>query len=465
MKKWGFLAIYCCLLVVSAHSFAAAEPAVITDVQYWLAPDHVQTIIFFDRAVQPSYHTRSNPDRFVLEIANTKDLFGDRSLDVNDVTLQRIRVQRLETGTTQVVFDLSRPAEATVQVLPGLNDQSDRVIVNLFDQVAQEQAQEERIEQQQAAQEFKEKRHHIVVLDPGHGGHDPGATSANGLKEKDLVLDFAKRIKAILEQNVPNVKVYLTRDRDYFLPLPKRTEIAKEYEADLFISLHVNANTSKKAQGFSVYTLSEKASDDAAALLAEQENASDILFGGAETPLPLKNDQMLTFVLADLSMTASLQHSLEFGRISLNTALANLKKYGIAREGLKRANFVVLRSAEMPAVLVEACYISNNREEKLLDQKDFRHNIAASIANSIKEYFAEIGETRQTPQMAAVYQQEAKLDISNEPGDQQRMHVVRNGESLSLIAEKYHIDLAQLRQANQLASADMIYVGQQLWIP
>lgn len=462
MKKWGSLGILVCILLLCASSLLAAEPATMTDIQYWLAPDHVQTIIFFDRPVQPSYHTRSNPDRFVLEVANAKDLFGDRSLDVNDVTLQRIRVQRLETGTTQIVFDLSRKVEPTVQVLPGLNDQSDRVIVNLFDQVVQEQAQQERIEQQQVVQEFKQNQYHIVVLDPGHGGHDPGAVSASGLKEKDLVLDVAKKIKAILEKNAPNVKVYLTRDRDYFLPLPKRTEIAKEYHADLFISLHVNANRSKKAQGFSVYTLSEKASDDAAALLAEQENASDILFGGAETPLPIKNDEMLTFVLADLSMTASLQHSLEFGRISLSTALTNLKKYGIAREGLKRANFVVLRSADMPAVLVEACYISNSREEKLLDQKEFRNSIAYSIAGSIKEYFAEIGETRQTPQIA--YQQEAKLDLSSAAG-QRKMHVVRNGESLSLIAEKYKINLAQLRQANQLASADMIYVGQQLWIP
>jgi len=463
MKKLAFLAIYCWLLLACVHSFAAAEPAVITDIQYWLAPDHVQTIIFFDRPVQPSYHTRSNPDRFVLEIANTKDLFGNRNLDVNDVTLQRIRVQRLETGTMQVVFDLARKVEATVQVLPGLNDQSDRVIVNLFDQVVQEQAQQARIEQQQVLQEFKDNQYHIVVLDPGHGGHDPGAVSANGMKEKDLVLDFAKNIKAILEKHAPNIKVYLTRDRDYYLTLPKRTEIAKEYNADLFISLHVNANRSKKAQGFSVYTLSEKASDDAAALLAEQENASDILFGGAETPVPLKGEQMLTFVLADLSMTASLQHSLEFGRISLNTALANLKKYGISREGLKRANFAVLRSADMPAVLVEACYISNSREEKLLDQREFRNNIAHSIASSVKEYFSEIGETRQAPQIA--YQQEAKLTIQGAGGNQQKVHVVRNGESLSLIAEKYRIDLAQLRQANQLASADMIYVGQQLWIP
>lgn len=462
MMKWMWTGIFACMLLLNAAVLMAAEPATITDIQYWLAPDHIQTIIFFDRPVQPSYHTRSNPDRFVLEVANAKDLFGDRSLDVNDVTLQRIRVQRLETGTTQIVFDLSRTVEPTVQVLPGLNDQSDRVIVNLFDQVVQEQAQQERIEQQQVAQEFKDNQYHIVVLDPGHGGHDPGAVSASGLKEKDIVLDFAKKVKAILEKSAPNVKVYLTRDRDYFLPLPKRTEIAKEYQADLFISLHVNANRSKKAQGFSVYTLSEKASDDAAALLAEQENASDILFGGAETPVPIKNDEMLTFVLADLSMTASLQHSLEFGRISLSAALANLKKYGVAREGLKRANFVVLRSAEMPAVLVEACYISNSREEKLLDQKEFRNSIAYSIASSIKEYFAEIGETRQTPHR--VYQQEAKLDRSAVP-DQRKMHVVRTGESLSLIAEKYHINLAQLRQANQLASADMIYVGQQLWIP
>ena len=437
-----------------------ADAAVITDIQYWLAPDHIQTIIFFDRPVQPTAHTRSNPERFVLEIPDCQDLFGNRAIDVNDVALQRIRVQRLQSGTMQVVFDLTRKIEATMQALPSFNDQPDRVIVNLFDQMAQEQVEQARVERQHETLELNQQQYHIVVLDPGHGGHDPGATSANGLNEKDIVLDVAKKAQAILEKSAPNIKVYLTRDSDYFLELPKRTEIAKEYQADLFISLHVNANTSKRAGGFSVYTLSEEASDDAARLLAEQENASDVLFGGVKTPIPSNSDEMLTFVLADFMTSAALEHSLRFSEISTNRVVADLRQYGVQKEGLKRANFVVLRSADMPAVLMEVCYISNSREEKLLDQKEFRGNVAQGVAKSIMQYFAEMG-TLAAPRMARLSTQDsaAGADQCN------KVHVVKSGESLSVIAGKYNVNLAQLRQANQLASADMIYVGQRLWIP
>lgn len=314
-----------CVACLAWSRATAAAPAMITDIQYWLAPDHIQTIIFFDRPVQPTSHTRQNPERFVLEIADCQDLFGDRAIDVNDVALRRIRVQRLQNGTMQIVFDLTRKIEATVQALPSFQEQPDRVIVNLFDEVAQEQVEQERVERQQETQALKNQQYHIVVLDPGHGGHDPGASSSNGLKEKDVVLDLAKKIQARLEKIAPNIKVYLTRDSDYFLPLPKRTDIAKEYQADLFISLHVNSNESKKAQGFSVYTLSEKASDEAARLLAEQENASDLLLSGKETPIPSNSEEMLTFVLADFMTSADLERSLRFSEISTNLVVASLQ--------------------------------------------------------------------------------------------------------------------------------------------
>jgi N-acetylmuramoyl-L-alanine amidase len=261
--------------------------------------------------------------------------------------------------------------------------------------------------------------------------------------------------------------VYLTRDGDYFLPLPTRTEIAKDYHADLFISLHVNANPRHKVNGFSVYTLSEKATDEAARRLAEQENSADLLFGGIATPIP-KDDSLLNFVLADLSATSALQHSLEFGRIAVNTTVADLAKYRIHKEGLKRANFVVLRSADMPAVLVEACYISNKREAKFLKQKEFRNRIAQSLAKSTIDYFAKIHNSAK-PHVVQLQNYPSRLsditpDVSS-PSPFYKVHVVKSGESLSVIAGKYKVELTQLRQVNQLASADLIYVGQRLWIP
>ena len=443
-----------------------ASPSRILEVQYWLAPDHIQAIIYFDRVVAPSYHHRPNPDRFVLEISECEPIYGNQTLAVNDVTLQQIRVQQLNSGTTQVVFDLTRKVEASVQVLSRLNGQPDQVIVNLFDAVVQEKMPPKTPELHSITpKRMPQKQSHIVVLDPGHGGRDPGAIGPTGLKEKDVVLDLARRMQKILQKNASSIKVYLTRDGDYFLPLRKRTEIAKEHNADLFISLHVNANPSRRVQGFSVYTLSENATDAAARELAEKENAAD-LFGGVQTPTPTDDDPLLKFILADLSTTAALQHSLDFGQISVNRAVSSLKQYHIVKEGVKRANFVVLRIADIPSVLVEACYISNKREEQLLNQKEFRQKLAEAMARSIEEYFAQMPNSG-NPQIVQVQEAPAAMPVSAtfSSTPEYKVHVVKSGESLSVIAGKYKVNLSTLRQINQLASADLIYVGQKLWIP
>lgn len=444
-----------------------------TDIQYWLAPDHIQTTIYFDDAVNPGYHHRSNPARFVVEIPHCEYLWGDQKISVNDRMLQRIRVQRLNNGTLQVVFDLTEKMEAAVQTFPKAPGQLNRVVVTLYDHHYQPSAPPQTQPLQQIAEipqqttahisvpmTLPEQRAYIVVLDPGHGGRDPGASTRNGLKEKDIVLDLARKMKSIIQQNAPYIHVYLTREDDTFLTLPKRTEIAEQYQADLFVSLHVNANPSKKVQGFSVYTLSENATDAAAHELAEKENAVDLLFG-VETPVP-QNDSMLTFILADLSKTAWLQHSLEFGKLTVDKTIAALSPHKVAREGLKRANFAVLRTAAMPAVLVEACYISNTKEEKLLTRQDFRLSIAQALADSTIEYFAQRPSSRRT--QVAQMQRPISSQVST-AAVQPRVHVVKSGESLSVIAGKYNVELAQLRNANKIASADLIYVGQQLWIP
>ncbi|MBD3306467.1 LysM peptidoglycan-binding domain-containing protein [candidate division KSB3 bacterium] len=472
MKRYVWLGCVSLLLgVLGVGRGATASSTRITDVQYWLAPDHIQTIISLDAATDYSSHYRSDPDRFVLEIPNCQYIHGKQTIAVNDVLLQRIRVQRLSNGTTQVVFDLSEKVEAEVQFLSKFNGQPERIVVNLFDEYRQEQTEQQRVERLQMTRQLKQEQHYIVVLDPGHGGRDPGAIGRDGRKEKDIVLDIAQRMKKLIEQKAPSIKVYLTRDGDYFLSLRKRTEIARDYNADLFISLHVNANPSRKVHGFSVYTLSEEATDEAAKRLAEKENAAD-LFGGVETPTP-DEDTLLKFVLADLSTTASLQHSLEFGRISVNTTVADLQAYHIQKEGLKRANFIVLRTADMPAVLVEACYISNARESKLLNQKEFRTKLAQSLAKSTIHYFDQM-RAFSKPQYvqfnasppAAAPQIMTATEVSHHTSPAPyKVHVVKSGESLSVIAGKYQVDLSQLRQVNRLASADLIYVGQRLWIP
>lgn len=495
MKHGLFLMLASVLLIVSCVIPAQAS-SLIVDVQYWLAPDLIQLVISFDQLVQPTYHYRTNPERFVLEIPDCSDIRGDQTLPVNDVTLQRIRVHQLNNKRMQIVCDLTKKVNAEVQVLPRFNGQPDRIVVNLFD-LAQEtkqppqaepipqplqvqqmplspppqveqtpQPQPPQVEQPRVAERPKQHQNYIVVLDPGHGGRDSGAVGDNGVEEKDVVLDLALRIQEMIHKKAANIEVYLTRDKDVFLPLRKRTEIAEKYHADLFVSLHVNANPSSSARGFSVYTLSETATDHAAKTLAEQENAADQLFGGNATPIPI-DDSLLTFVLADLSKTSELQHSLEFGKITVNTTVANLRQYRIEKEGLKRANFAVLRTAEMPAVLVESCYLTNARESVLLNQQEFRIKIAQSLTKSTLDYFYQMRNSgQQVVQSEGQPVSVAMLDNSGQQDESQaKVHVVKSGESLSLIAGKYNVELGQLLQANKLAGADTIYVGQQLWIP
>ena len=474
MKRWlrcvgGILA----LLIWFAAPIAAA-PVMITDIRYWLAPDHTQTIIALDSPAQPSYHQRSNPSRFVVEIPQSEPLRGDEVIPVNDVTLQQIRVQHLNNGTTQIVFDLKAHVDADVQVLAQFNGQPDRVIVNLFDQARPKATPPQATpppppaERNQTTTRAKPYEDYLVVLDPGHGGQDSGAVGPNGLEEKDVVLDLARRIRTELQENAPHIKVVLTREKDDFLPLPKRTELAEERRADLFISLHINANPSSKAHGFSVYTLSEKASDEAARVLADKENAADLVFGGVATPIPA-DDPLLTLVLADLTKTSWLQHSLKFGQMAVDAAITNLWKEKIPKEGLKRANFVVLRTAAMPAVIVEACYLSNAKEEALLTEEAFRAKIAQSLAKSMIEYFAQMRNSKKS-QVAQLQAASAALPVlyaaeTNPPRPTQKTHVVKAGESLSIIAADYNADLAQLLQLNHLTTADVLQVGQRLWIP
>lgn len=502
MKHWGIGVMISGLLLLCTSGSAVAAAVMITDLQYWLAPNHIQTVLALNTTASPGYHHRSNPARFVLEIPDCDYLWGSQTIAVNDLLLQRIRIQRLGNGTTQVVFDLAQKAEADVQILPPANGQPDRIIVTLFD-AGQQTTNQPQVSPMpvptQTAETLKKAAPaplpevpvqraalanpvpnvpvqkaalprpstQIVVLDPGHGGQDPGAIGANGLREKDVVLEMARSIRTLLERNAPHVKVVLTRDDDSFLSLPKRTEIAEEAQADLFVSLHVNANPSRKVNGFSVYTLSENATDAAARELAEKENAVDLLFGGIETPKPT-NDALLAFVLADLSKTAWLQHSLEFGRLSVDTTVAALRKYKIEKEGLKRANFAVLRTAAMPAVLVEACYISNEKEEGLLTRQDFQMKLAQSLAKSIMDYFAQ-WQNSGKPQVIQASADKSAMALLSQGESQTRspnkVHVVKSGESLSVIAGKYGVDLIELYQLNNLVSADTLQVGQKLWIP
>ena len=220
-----------------------------------------------------------------------------------------------------------------------------------------------------------------IALDPGHGGEDSGAIGATGTLEKDLVLSIAKRLKFKLEE-LPNVRVMLTRDADYFVPLGVRVEKARKVQADLFVSLHADAFITPSASGSSVFVLSEKgASSTAARWMANKENLADAI-GGVNLG---SHDRQLAGVLLDLSTTAQISDSLKLGAAVLGEigGIARLHKGSV-----EQAGFAVLKAPDIPSILIETAFISNPQEEARLKDNGYQDQIADAITKGIRRYFA-----------------------------------------------------------------------------
>jgi len=220
-----------------------------------------------------------------------------------------------------------------------------------------------------------------IALDPGHGGEDPGATGATGIHEKDIVLEIAKRLKGKLEE-LPNTRVMLTRDADFFVPLGQRVEKARKVQADLFVSIHADAFIQPSARGSSVFVLSEKgASSSAARWLANDQNKADLI-GGVNLGT---QDKQLASVLFDLSTTAQINDSMKLGKAVLSE-IGGINR--LHKGSVEQAGFAVLKAPDIPSILVETAFISNPEEEAKLKDDAYQNQLADAITKGIKRYFA-----------------------------------------------------------------------------
>jgi N-acetylmuramoyl-L-alanine amidase len=286
----------------------------------------------------------------------------------------------------------------------------------------------------------------IIAVDAGHGGKDPGAHGPRGVQEKDVTLRIARRLVEIISAE-PGMRGVLTRDRDEFIPLRGRMERARAATADLFLSIHADAVRNRRVQGASVYVLNEKgATDEAARRLAARENAADLI-GGVSLG---DKDRTLASVLLDLSQNAALSSSIDVA----DSILAEMSRVGTVRKRrVMQAPFMVLKSPDVPSVLIETAYISNPEEERRLDNHAYRERLALAIFNGARDYFY-----GNPPRDSLV----AQLSRRQLAGGMQ--HVTRRGESLSEIASRYNTSVRRIRAANQL-KGDKVAVGQVLRIP
>lgn len=276
----------------------------------------------------------------------------------------------------------------------------------------------------------------VIAIDAGHGGEDPGARGHRGTREKTVVLAIARRFKALVEKE-PGMRPVMIRDGDYYISLRGRIKKARQKRADIFISIHADAFHNKKARGSSVYTLSPRgATSEAARWLAESENKADLI-GGVSLD---DKDDLLASVLLDLSQTASLEASLDVA----DHILGGLKRVGkVHKRRVQSASFMVLKSPDIPSVLVETAFISNPEEERKLRSKSYQQKLAQALMQGVRKYFH-----RFPP-----------------PGTHlARRHVIKTGDTLSAIAEQYQVPVHRLRNVNQLES-DHVKVGEVLQIP
>lgn len=307
------------------------------------------------------------------------------------------------------------------------------------------QKQEQRLPRVDKATEGVRGRDIVIAIDAGHGGEDSGAKGNNGTYEKDVVLEIANNLKKLLDKEA-GMRGVLVRESDYYIPLRKRMDIARKHHADFFVSIHADAFPDPSARGSSVYVLSNKgASSEAAHWLAKRENQADLV-GGVSLD---DKDDVLASVLLDLSQAASRQVSHEVAQMTVK----NLSKAGTVHfREVQKAGFAVLKSPDIPSMLVEVAFISNPMEEKNLRDQEHQEKFARAILAGIRRHF------HQAPPpdswLAMRYKQKIR----------ERQYVIAPGDTLSEIAQRYEVSLSRLKDFNQLGQND-IRAGQVLKIP
>jgi N-acetylmuramoyl-L-alanine amidase len=287
----------------------------------------------------------------------------------------------------------------------------------------------------------------VVAIDAGHGGEDPGASGRSGVQEKDVVLAIARRVAEEINAT-PGMRAVLTRSDDYFVPLRKRMEFAHQAQADFFMSIHADSYRDRDAKGATVYVLSDRAaSDEQSQLVAQRENASDLM-GGVSLG---DKDQLLARVLIDLSQSAALSASTAAGQrlIRRMSAVTSMRRVQV-----QQAPFLVLKSPDIPSVLVETAYISNPRQESSLRSAGYQATLAVALRQGIVDYFTA------NPPQGSYFAAAPAPGAASAPV----RHVITRGETLSTIAERYRVSSASIRRSNSLKT-DVVRVGQVLTIP
>ncbi|WP_434558879.1 N-acetylmuramoyl-L-alanine amidase [Pseudomonas sp. Z4-20] len=452
-------------LLLTALAVDAVAETKVNSVRLWRAPDNTRLVFDLTGPVQHSVFTLTAPDRLVIDI-NGASLGAPLNVPTANTPITAMRSAQRTPTDLRVVIDLKQAVTPKSFTLAPNAQYGNRLVVDLFDNPADaapapppptKVATVPAVPVTPTEPALKlppapaGKRDIIVVIDAGHGGEDPGASGSRGQREKDVVLSIARELQRQIN-GMKGFRAELTRTGDYFIPLRGRTEIARKKGADLFVSIHADAAPSKAAFGASVFALSDRgATSETARWLADSENRSDLIGGAGNVSLDDK-DRMLAGVLLDLSMTASLTSSLNVGQ----KVLSNIGRVTpLHKQRVEQAGFMVLKSPDIPSILVETGFISNANEASKLSSASHQQALARSISSGVRQFF------QQNPPPGTYI---AWLRDSGKIAQGPRDHRVNPGETLAMIAVRYQVSPATLRSANNLKS-DELKIGQTLTIP
>ncbi|WP_282410742.1 N-acetylmuramoyl-L-alanine amidase [Pseudomonas sp. PS02303] len=351
----------------------------IRNARLWRSDDKLRLVFDLSGPVQYKTFSLSTPERLIVDLRGAS-LSGDFSqLALGNTVIRSIRSGRFGQGDTRIVLDLSGPVQLNSFLLPPQDGQGDRLVLDLKPSAPLNIAEAT----QARVDKAHPRRDIIVVVDPGHGGKDPGAVGAKGEREKDVVLSIAQLLAKRLKRE-KGFDVKLVRNDDFFVPLRKRVEIARKHNADIFISVHADAAPRLTASGASVYCLSEGGATSATArFMAQRENGADLL--GATSLLNLKDkDPMLAGVILDMSMNATIAASLQLGSTVLGSLAAITSLH---QKRVEQAGFAVLKSPDVPSILVETGFISNARDSQRLVTARHQQAVADGLFEGLLRYF------------------------------------------------------------------------------
>lgn len=425
-------------LWLAVPCLALAAPVDFKNVRLWAAPDHTRIVFDISGPVSHDLFALDNPDRLVIDVPAARAAATLNPQQTTGGLVKGIRAAMNKEDLLRIVLDLKQRIKPRSFTLKPNGRYGHRLVIDLYEQ--QKAAAGEpgkNTVRKSVADKADELRDLVIAIDAGHGGDDPGAVGRRGTREKDVVLQIARRLAELIEKE-PGMRPVLIREGDYYIGLRQRIEKARQHRADLFISIHADGFRDQRAHGSSVYVLSNRgASSEMARRLAERENAADLVGGVSLSD----KDDLLATVLLDLSQNATLEASFNVAE----NMLAGLKRLGRTHKStVQQAGFVVLKSPDIPSILVETAFISNPAEENKLRSHSHQQSLARAMLQGVREYFGAYPP----------------------PGTRllARQYTVKRGDTLSDIAQQHEVSLSSLRGYNGLKS-DMLRVGDTLRIP